>query len=393
MTGGGRHFLHVDMDAFFASVEQLDHPEWRGRPVIVGGRPEDRRSVVSTASYEARKFGVRSAMPSAAAYRLCPHAVFTRGRMGRYAEMSALIMDILGKYSPDVCQMSIDEACVDLTGTERLFGPPAETAVKIKRDIFGATGLTVSVGLASTRYLAKIASEIKKPDGFFQIPDGGEEEFMLAFPLEKLNGIGEKTLGTLHAAGFYTTRQIFDQEQETLRRLFGNAAGSFLYNAVRGRDSEPQQRGASHSVSSETTFPFDLTDSYAAETALMELSGTVMFRLLREKQCSRTVAVKIRYGDFTTVSARATSESPVTDADDLFSRARALFRKKYENGRGIRLLGVCAENLEDESGRQGELFDFGGEKKRAVENAIVSLEKKHPEIRIKKARLFGPEDR
>ncbi|MGP1458084.1 MAG: DNA polymerase IV [Treponema sp.] len=384
-----RLFLHLDMDAFFASIEQLDHPEWKGKPVIVGGLPENRRSVVSTASYEARKFGVHSAMPVAKAVKLCPHGIYTKTRIKRYAEVSREVMRILEDFSPDVFRISIDEACIDITGTEALFGTPEQTAQKIKTRIRKETGLTVSAGLASTRYLAKMASEMDKPDGFYRIPSGKEEEFMLSIPLKKIWGIGKKTLERLNAAGMYTARDIHEKPLELLRLMFGNAMGTFLYNTVRGIETE-RTTPETHSVSAETTYEYDLEDEYAAETALMELCRTVMFRLLEKKEKSRTLAVKIRYEDFSTVSVRESAETFITSADEMFLRAKTLFEKKYDSKRGIRLLGVAAENVESEetAGRQETLFDFGEKKKQAVEDAILKLQSQHPEIKIKKARLI-----
>ena len=216
-----RWYLHVDLDAFFASVEQLDNPELRGKPVIVGGLPDDRRSVVSTASYEARAFGVHSAMPTFQAYRLCPQGIFVHGRMHRYAELSHQIMNIFRDYSPDVDQMSIDEAFIDLTGTEKLFGLPEETAKKIKARVKEETGLTVSIGLATTKYLAKIASGLSKPDGFYHIKHGEEQNFMLNLPLSKVWGLGLKSQELIRSKGLTSTRDIFEKDYDTLEFLFG----------------------------------------------------------------------------------------------------------------------------------------------------------------------------
>ena len=383
----GKCFLHIDMDAFFASVEQRDHPEWRGKPVIVGGLPSERRSVVSTASYEARKYGVHSAMPTVQAYRLCPNGIYTHGNMKHYAEISAEIMQILSNFSPDVEQRSIDEANVDLTGTEKLFGPPETIAKQIKTLIMEKQSLTCSCGIASTKYLSKIASEVNKPNGLFIIPEGAEEEFMLSLPLQKVWGIGEKTLTRLHNAGFFTTKQIFEKPLEHLKIVFGDGIGTFLYNTVRGLETEAKS-APSHSISNETTFPVDITDRYVAETGLMELCDCVMFRMLKEKSHSKTVMIKVRYDDFSTFTAQETSGEYITSADDLFNRVRHLFEKKTDFSHGIRLLGVGVANLE-ESGVaiQENLFDFGEKKKQAVENAILNLKSKHPEIKIKKARL------
>ncbi|MBR4463234.1 MAG: DNA polymerase IV, partial [Treponema sp.] len=253
-------FLHIDLDAFFASVEQLDHPEWRGKPVIVGGKPGDRRSVVSTASYEARKFGVHSAMPIVQAVKLCPQGIYVHGNMERYHQKSQEVMAIFHNYSPDVQQMSVDEAFIDLTGTERLFGSPEESARRIKSEVKEKTGLTVSVGIASSKYLAKIASGLKKPDGLFTVPFGGEEEFMLNLPLDKVWGIGKKSLVRLQNAGLRTTREIHRHSLTFLTGIMGSAGGSFLYNTVRGLENDTFQPAKTHSISSESTYPYDLVD-------------------------------------------------------------------------------------------------------------------------------------
>ena len=266
------YYLHVDLDAFFASVEQLDNPQYRGKPVIVGGKPGEKRSVVSTASYEARKFGVHSAMPIAKAYQLCPDGIYVHGRMKRYAELSYQIMNIFRDFSPDVQQISIDEAFIDLTGTEKLFGPPEETAYKIKNMLKEQTGLTVSVGLAPTKYLAKIASDMNKPDGFYCIQEGQEESFMLNLPLKKVWGIGDKTLEALNTAGIRTTRDVYDKSLQALIFMFGENTGNFLYKVVRGIETvDFDRKTKSHSISNETTFPYDVTDPYTAETTILEL--------------------------------------------------------------------------------------------------------------------------
>ncbi len=382
-------FLHIDLDAFFASVEQLDHPEWRGKPVIVGGKPGDRRSVVSTASYEARKFGIHSAMPIVQAVKLCPQGIYVHGNMERYHQKSQEVMAIFHNYSPDVQQMSVDEAFIDLTGTERLFGSPEESARRIKSEVKEKTGLTVSVGIASSKYLAKIASGLKKPDGLFTVPFGGEEEFMLNLPLDKVWGIGKKSLVRLQNAGLRTTREIHRHSLTFLTGIMGPAGGSFLYNTVRGLENDTFQPAKTHSISSESTYPYDLVDRDVIDTALLELCYTVMFRLLREKARSHSLGIKIRYEDFTTVSIQEGSDRDFSSVDDLFERAKTLFYKKYESGRGIRLLGVAAQNLEDSSApRQADLFDFGEEKKRKVEEAILKQLEKNPAIKITKARMM-----
>lgn len=383
-------FLHVDLDAFFASVEQLDHPEFRGKPVIVGGKPEERRGVVSTASYEARKFGVHSAMPTYQAYKLCPHGIYVHGRMDRYEELSYKIMNIFKDYSPFVDQMSIDEAFIDLTGTEKLFGPPEQTAMEIKKRVKLETGLTVSIGLASSKYIAKIASGLSKPDGFYFVKPGDEEKFMLSLPLNKIWGAGEKTLEALKNKGIKNTKDLHEKDLSLLQFMFGNSTGTFLYNAVHGFEAETfSKKTHNHSISAERTYPFDLIDKYTIETSIMELAHTVMFRLLRENSYSKTIFLKIRYDDFSTSSIQNTFDQYILTLDTFFSELKILFEKKYENGRGVRLLGVGFENVEkDQKPTQQDLFDTGIEKKKAVEKAILNLEKKHPEIKIHKARTL-----
>lgn len=392
----GRAFLHADLDAFFASVEQRDNPDLRGKPVIVGGLPSDRRAVVATASYEARKFGVHSAMSASEARRLCPHGIFLRARHERYEEVSAQIMDIFREYSPDVAQMSIDEAFIDLTGTELLFGDPACAAMRLKKEVKEKTGLSVSVGLAANKYVAKIASDMKKPDGFFEVKEGDEEKFMLSLPLKKIWGLGEKTLRRLNGAGIWSARDLHEKSEALLRMMFGEAAGAFLYSAVRGNEAEKFESGAAaRSISAEKTFDYDISDVYTAETALMGLCHTVMFRLRREGFRSRVALVKLRYDDFTTVSARETGAGAITSLEDLYGRVRALFEKKYERGRGVRLLGVGAENIEaDGEEAQRELFENQIEKKRRkVEQAILNLEEKHPDVKVRKARVMARGER
>ena len=383
-------YIHIDLDAFFASVEQLDFPEYKNKPVIVGGKPEDRRGVVSTCSYEARKFGVHSAMPIFKAYQLCPQGIFLRGRMKRYQEKSKEVMSIFYNYSPEIMQISIDEAFLDLTGTERLFGNPTDTAKKIKDDIFEKTGLTVSVGVASSKYLAKIASGLRKPNGLFVIPYGKEQEFMFTLPIEKIWGIGNKTRERITEAGFYTIKSIYNASEELLISLFGKCTGKFLYNTVRGINNDTfSGKPKSQSISEEQTYPRDITEEYIIDTALLELCSNCMFRMLSEEKNSKTICVKIRYEDFTTVTIQETFQHTIKSIEELFENAKNLFYQKYERGRGIRLLGVGFHNIQNGiDDPQGELFDFGEKKKQAIEKTILELKQKNPKIPITKARLI-----
>ena len=228
-------YIHADLDAFFASVEQLDNPALRGKPVIVGGLPGDRRSVVSTCSYEARRYGVHSAMPTAQAYKLCPAGVYLRGNMARYKEKSEEVMAVFRDFSPEVQQMSVDEAFLDISGMEKLFGSPPELAKKLKSAVSSRTGLTVSCGLASNKYIAKIASGMSKPDGLFIVENGDEEKFMCSLPLDKIWGAGKKTQEIFKRYGFKSCVDLHDIPEEKLQKLFGSAFGIFLYRAVHGQ--------------------------------------------------------------------------------------------------------------------------------------------------------------
>ena len=381
-------YLHVDLDAFFASVEQLDNPEYKGKAVIVGGLPSDKRSVVSTCSYEARKYGVHSAMPTAKAYKLCPNGIYLRGRMERYHEKSREVMKIFYDFSPDVKQMSVDEAFIDISGTEKLFGSPKDLAIKLKKEVFEKTGLTVSVGIASNKYIAKIASGLNKPNGLCYVENGQEENFMLNLPLSKLWGAGTKTQEKLKSFGFYTTKQIHTSPLSTLVTLFGNCTGTFLYNAVRGKEVETfTSETKSHSISAEETYSYDLQDIFTIETALLKLCYEVRFRLLDEGWHTKTLHIKIRYEDFSTVSVQNTFQRPINSLDEMYEKICTLFKSKYDFNKGIRLLGVGAFNLEKGiTSSAKELFDFGDEKQRKIEEAVLKVNKKNPKTEIKKAR-------
>ncbi|AEF85344.1 DNA polymerase IV [Treponema primitia ZAS-2] len=382
------YFIHADLDAFYASVEQLDHPEYCGKPVIVGGLPGDRRSVVSTASYEARKFGVHSAMPVAQAYKLCPQGIYLRGNMKRYREKSDEVMAVFSDFTPDVKQISIDEAFLDITGTEKLFGPPGLMAKKLKEAVRSRTGLTVSLGLASNKYVAKIASGLSKPDGVSIVAPGEEERFMSALPVSKIWGAGSKTQEQFKKRGLKTCDDILRLSLDQLKSQFGAAFGLFLHRAVRGQAAAAfeDERGT-HSMSAERTFPYDLYDEFTIETTLFEICETLMFRLLDLNWQSRTIFIKIRYEDFSTESAQETLPRPVSTINELFDHLSALFRRKRQDGRGVRLIGAGLSNLEtDHTPLQRELFDTGNEKEQALEKYILEINKKFPGAALRKGR-------
>lgn len=384
-------YFHVDLDAFFAAVEQLDNPSYRGFPVIVGGEV-GKRGVVSTCSYEARKFGVHSAMPMARAVQLCPSGIFLRGRMHRYHEKSQEVMAVFGRFSPIVQQMSVDEAFLDMTGTYRLFGPAQETAQSLKDCVRRETGLTVSVGVASNKYIAKIASGLSKPDGLVTVQEGNERAFMESLRVKDLWGIGEKTRDRLAAAGLKTVQDIVGCPPKVLSLIIGPSGSDFLKTVLSGVDPGLfEGEASSRSISTERTFETDIESMPDLETVLLELSQELMFRLLDENLHSRTVHLKIRYSDFTTVSIQETGEQHINDSEDLYKRARMLLGKKYVAGQAVRLLGIGLQKVSDtRDNEQMDLFDDGtNEKKRKVEKALHSLAVKRGKRMVTRARLIG----
>jgi DNA polymerase-4 len=336
--------LHVDMDAFFVSVELLERPELRGKPVVVGGRP-DQRGVVSAASYEARKYGIHSAMPLRTAGRLCPHAVFLDGHHEKYSEWSDRVASILAKFSPIVEMVSIDEAYLDLGGTERLHGPPFAAADKLLRSITRSTGLPCSGGLATTRLVAKVASDQAKPRGLVWVAPGMEARFLAPLPIRKIPGIGEVTERALRALGIETVEQLAAHEQEKLEKIFGQW-GTALYRKARGGDSyeflidaEPK------SISHNHTFGEDTSDVAEMESLLSHLSQKACKRLREAGLSARTLTLTIRYAGFQTYTRSKTVQEPVHLDTDIHAIFLELFRTHRDAQRKVRLLGVALSGL------------------------------------------------
>ncbi|HYU22440.1 MAG TPA: DNA polymerase IV [Candidatus Dormibacteraeota bacterium] len=353
--------LHVDMDAFFVSVELLERPELRGRPVVVGGRP-DQRGVVSAASYEARKFGIHSAMPLRTAGRLCPHAIFLDGHHGKYSEWSDRIATILGQFSPTVEMVSIDEAYLDLAGTGRLHGPPLAAADKLLRTITRTTALPCSGGLARTRLVAKVASDQAKPHGLLWVAPGREERFLAPLPVRKIPGIGEVTESALRVLGIETVEQIAALPQEKLEKIFGQW-GTALYRKARGGDSyefvidaEPK------SISHNHTFGEDTDDSNAMSAMLSHLSQKACKRLREAGLAARTLTLTIRYAGFETHTRSKTLAEPLRLDSDIFAVFEGLFRLNRDAKRKVRLLGVSLSGLA-QGGEQLGLLDAERRKK------------------------------
>jgi DNA polymerase IV len=371
-------FLHVDLDAFFASVEQLDDPSLAGKPVIVGAMP-GRRGVVSTCSYEARAFGVRSAMPISEAYSRCPQGIYLRPRMERYALLSAEVMDAFESFTPDVRRVSIDEAFLDMTGTEKLWGEPERAALLLKKKVREGTGLGISIGVAPNRYVAKIASGLRKPDGLVIVRPGEVEAFMLGLPLEKLWGAGGKTQERFAELGIKCVAQLAALGKAQAESLFGRAGGAFLYDAVRGRDVGGFGAGepGSRSMSAETTFEKDCSARGQAEDVLLALAEELAYRLWAEGYRSRTLALKLRFHDFTTISRRITRSGWYRSSGDAFKDAIALLDKAWDGRTALRLLGLCFVDLGSEGAdAQGELFADLSERERKAESAVFEIERK-----------------
>jgi Nucleotidyltransferase/DNA polymerase involved in DNA repair len=336
--------LHVDMDAFFVSVELLERPELRGKPVVVGGRP-DQRGVVSAASYEARKFGIQSAMPLRTAARLCPHAIFLDGHHDKYGELSDRVATILAQFSPIVEMVSIDEAYLDLAGTERLHGPPFAAAHKLLRMITTETSLPCSAGLASTRLVAKVASDQAKPKGLLWVPAGQESQFLAPLPVRKIPGIGEVTERALRALGIEYVHQLADAGLDKLEKIFGQW-GTALYRKARGGDSYEFVLDAEpKSISHNHTFGEDTDDTPVLESMLSHLSQKACKRLREAGLSARTLTLTIRYAGFDTYTRAKTPPDPVQFDADAFAQFLGLFREHRNTKRKIRLLGVAFSGL------------------------------------------------
>lgn len=376
--------LHVDLDAFFAAVEQRDRPELRGRPVVVGvGGPND-RGVVSAASYEARRFGIHSAMPLRTAAALCRDAVFVPVDGRKYSAVSREVMDILRRYTPVVEPISIDEAFLDVAGSETLYGTPVEIARAIKADIAGELGLTASVGVATTKLVAKVASDLEKPDGLVVVAPGTEAAFLAPLPISRLWGVGEKTAATLAELGVRTIGDLGALPDDLLLRRLGNH-GPVLAQRARGIDPSPVSvADPARSVSHEHTFDIDTSDSEVLERTLLALSEGVAGRLRAGGVKARTVAVKVRDSSFRTISRQRTLQEPTDQTEVVFAAAMELARPQLRGVR-VRLLGVAASHLGE--GEQIPLFDADERKRRATE-AADAIRRRYGSRAIRRARLI-----
>jgi DNA polymerase IV len=367
--------LHVDLDAFFVSVEQSLSPELRGKPVIVGGRPE-RRGVVAAASYEARAFGVKSAMPLARAYQLCPQAIFLQGNHRRYGEFSEKFMAILSDFTPAMEPGGLDEAFLDITGCD-IFGTQREIATKIKARVKDELELVASVGIASCKVVAKIASDFGKPDGLVEVPAGKEKEFLAPLPIDRMPGIGPRIEQALKSLGITTVGALAGLPVSILKNKFGSY-GIMLHNHANGIDNRKvESPGEARSISHETTFSHDTGDIKYLHAMLRLLCEKVGARLRREEKYARSVSLKLRFDDFETINRSRTLKETTHIDDVIYETAVEMLDRALRNQRKlVRLIGVEAANLVDR-GKQLSLFDQQRRRREARDKAVDRIRQKY----------------
>lgn len=386
MQSEARAILHIDMDAFYASVEQRDRPELRGKALIVGGTGG--RGVVAAASYAVRRFGVRSAMPMSEALRRCPHAVCVRPRMARYQEVSGQVFAIFREFTPLVEGLSLDEAFLDVTSSQRLMGGAEAIAVEIRRRIAARTGLTASVGIAPNKLLAKIASDLNKPDGMCRIGADNVRDILDGLPIEKLFGIGPRTLPALQAAGISRFGDLRRADEEVLRRLFGKHAKS-MRDRASGLDDRPvEAQREEKSISAEETFAVDIRDAARLTSQLLHLADRTASRLRAHDLAAGTVSVKIRRSDFTTFTRQRTL-GPATQSTAVVAAAATALLEEWMAVRpntAVRLLGVGVSDLH--ALHQRDLFD-GSARGSRLDTAVDGVRERFGSDMLTRASLLS----
>ena len=383
-----RKIIHIDMDAFYASVEQHDNPSLQGLPVIVGGDPE-KRGVVAAASYEARVYGVHSAMPSSQARRLCPQGTFLPVRMHRYREVSGQIFRILREFTPLVEPLSLDESFLDVGGSEKLFGPALGIAREVKRRIRETTGLTASAGIAPNKFLAKIASDYRKPDGLVEIKPEEVQDFLRELPISKLWGVGKATEEVLKGMGILKVGQLALFPAEKIERTLGKF-GWELMALARGEDDRPVSPDSdAKSVSQEETFTPDLETPDQMKRVLLDQAEQVGWELRKQKLKGATITVKVRYPDFTLVTRSLTLPSPTDQGIEIYQTALKLLDRTEALQKRARLLGVGISNLlHQDDPEQYLLFDSRREKTERSVQAMDRIWEKFGPQAIKRASLL-----
>ena len=379
--------LHVDMDAFFASVEEADNPELKGKAVVVGAGP---RAVVTSANYVARGFGIRAAMPVAQARRLAPHAIFLPNRHHRYGEVSADVMRIFGDFSPHVEPLSLDEAFIDVSGATRLIGTARDIAVQIRARIEGELKITCSVGISTTKLIAKLASGRCKPNGILEIADDRVLEFLHPLPVRELWGVGPKTGEALTKLGLQTIGDIAHTPRGTLIRALGQGQGESLYELAWGRDlREVEESAIEKSIGAEETFARDIDDNEELLAELLRVTERVARRLRDQQFVARTIAIKIRFSDFTTITRSKSIDLPTASTQEIYEQVRRLFTALGLVRARVRLVGVRLENLESDTGLVEQLTLGSREKGwRQVDQALDRARRRFGGGALKPARLI-----
>ncbi len=382
--------LHLDMDAFYPAVEVLDNPDLEGKPVIVGGSRE--RGVVSSASYEAREFGIHSAQPIATAMRLCAGGIFLPVRMSRYKEISRDIFDIFHRFSPLVEPLSIDEAFLDVSGSERLLGGAVDIAVKIKQTVLRETGLTVSAGVAPSKFVAKIASDMEKPDGLTVVSPNRVREFLDPLPIKKMWGVGRVTQEALARLNVLTFGDLSRVPAKILEKRFGKHGLKMhlLSLGIDERDVVPDHDAKS--IGHEETFFQDLMELDAAKKELLSLSNKVARRMRRQGVTAKTITLKVKYSDFVQITRSATLTKPTDDGFEIYSTACRLLKKTEVEKRPVRLLGVSLSQLSSPD-TQGQLSLFQNEqesvKRKRLNTALDALLEKHGDKSVRPGTLIN----
>ena len=390
--------MHVDMDAFFASIEQLDHPEYKGHPVIVGGLSS--RGVVATCSYEARKFGVHSAMPISRAKKLCPDGIYVYPRMDRYKEVSHQIFSIMREFTPHIEPLSIDEAFLEVSGMSTMYSGPKALGRAIKDRVFEETGLIISAGLAPNKFLAKLASDLDKPDGLVVIPYGREKEILAPLPIKRIWGVGPRTEKILKTGGFHLMRHIQAlPDESSLIPLVGNQARR-IWELANGIDDRPVETDRKiQSIGAEETYEEDLTDGSAIELEFRYFANRLSKRLRKRNLLGHTVSIKVRYDDFTTVSRQKRLDTPSDHEYVFFETALLLWNKLMQDKTSgltfmdppgpIRLLGLTVSGLDEEVPMQDSLFESPkNETENKLAGVLDSLESKFGETAVMSGALW-----
>ena len=386
-----RRIMHIDLDAFFVSVEQTENPRLRDKPVIVGGRP-DRRGVVAAASYEARSFGIHSGMPLTTAYRLCPQAIFIEGSFKKYRDASRHFMAILADFSPFMEPAGIDEAYMDVTGFESIYGSIHQMAMALKKRVKDELGLCASAGIAGGKVIAKVASDLSKPDGLVEVAGGEERCFLAPLAIDKLPGIGKKTARILKGIGITTIGELAAMPPDALKSWFGTS-GEVLYRHARGIDNrEVASPGAAKSVSRETTLPQDTKDRSLLRATLDYLSQQVGSDLRRQGKHARCITLKLRYADFTTISRRRSLKQGGDTDQVIFSTGLELMNKALSwEKQPVRLIGIGVSNL-TQAGKQLDMLDTSAQRLENLNRAVDRIRKKYGFSAIKTGRTLPLRD-